>query len=103
MIKVLLGAAALLLCMTRPALSQEIHIPGELCGTPDAVHALLQGRYHEELLGAGPEKNGAYVEVWGQPDGATWTVVVYPKANDGKLACFLLVGTDWSVPMGKPI
>lgn len=103
MIKLALSTLAFLLYLTRPAYSQEINIPHELCGTPEQVHALLQDKYHEDLLGGGAEKSGAFVEMWARNDGATWTLVVYPVANNGKIACLLMVGSDWAVPSGKPI
>lgn len=55
--------------------------------------AYLRDRYGESPVAIGISRNGYLVEVFAQPDGETWTIVVTGPVQ----SCAIAAGRDWQV------
>ena len=70
-----------------PAASQE-----SACNSRDDIHEALEQGFAEAPAAIGIVSEDVIVELFAEPEGATWTLMV---SNTDGHACVLAAGTDW--------
>lgn len=64
------------------------------CGPHDLLIKGLAEKYQERLIERRRSPAGRVVEIWQEPTGKTWSVVVQQQGN---IACLARAGKGWAV------
>jgi hypothetical protein len=86
----------LILCLwSVGAHAQEIQTGQAQCGTPESIAGALSGKYHEQVMFRGLSGQGTMmVELWGEPDGTTFSIV-YTYQKEGVMkSCLVGAGSE---------
>jgi hypothetical protein len=68
------------------------HAGPAFCAERAQIAERLESRYSEQLMAGGLQSQDGIIEVWTQPDGETWTILL--THPDG-VSCVMATGTMW--------